>query len=99
MMPLDKEIALHLIGRMGERTSLSTIIRRLQAIEASKAMMCNLIADQLINEKEGVLWLIEFIESQAGPPKKARPVKGSHNSLPNRPSRNASNRRSQVRLR
>jgi hypothetical protein len=64
MMPRDKEIALHLIQRMDDRVSLGTIIRRLQSIESSKIMMCNLIADQLINENEGVLWLIEFIESQ-----------------------------------
>ena len=63
-MPRDKEIALHLIQRMDDRVSLGTIIRRLQSIESSKIMMCNLIADQLINENEGVLWLIEFIESQ-----------------------------------
>lgn len=88
MMPGDKEIALHLINRMSERTSLSTIIRRLQAIESSKAMMCNLIADQLINEKEGVLWLIEFIESQVKPPKIARPAGGA-TTLPRQAIANA----------
>lgn len=61
----DKDLALALIGAISNRTSLSTIIKRLQSVENAVQLSALLVCDQLLTQTQVEDWITKFVSPPA----------------------------------